>query len=757
MGPLCRQVDARLREEIAAAESALAAAPADKRPECDQAIQRLKTEYNDRVLALRILDPAMGSGHFLLRACQFLAEDIATHPFAADPEFAATQHTEPAITFWKRRVVERCLYGVDLNPLAVELAKLALWLETVSTERPLTFLDHHLRHGNSLVGAGITELDTLPSTGVLFQNAVSQQVVQKLPAMLAPLAEIRAMPSDTTTQVKAKEKLYRQTFDKVRRPFIKVADLWTATFFMPSKQHPNPKQYQETLDTLGSPVRFEKLTTEPWFQAALDRAQQADAVCFHWELEFPEVFFNDAGRKPGGGFDGVIGNPPYDVLSEKETRLDLAAFRKFIEHEPVYKPSIHGKNNLYKLFICRALSLLADGGRMGFIVPMALLGDDQSADLRKAMLGQGALTSVEAFPQKDDPQKRVFREAKLSTTIFTVVKAADKTTKEQPFVARVHPADRIEPSSPSLKLRTADIPLYDPENLSIVSCSQADWDLAARIMQSGRMTRLRDHAEFFQGEVNETNERAKGSLLAPPGKAGTLVTRGACICLYVSRPASQGTDLFLNVGRFLKGKGADTKAFHHKHRRIGLQESCPQNNFRRVIASLIPSGEFCNHKINYLPEHTCKLPLEFVLALLNSKLADWYFRLGSTNAAVSHYQLYNLPCPVFAMELTADDRKALAGAMKAVESGDMTLAFERVRLGLDEPPFSTAVRDLMVDVVQRIIAVERDRKMASRSARSALAPEAQPCQDLLDRLIYAMAGLTDDEARGLEERLARML
>lgn len=81
--------------------------------------------------------------------------------------------------------------------------------------------------------------------------------------------------------------------------------------------------------------------------------------------------------------------------------------------------------------------------------------------------------------------------------------------------------------------------------------------------------------------------------------------------------------------------------------RVAVQESSPQNNFRRVIAALIPQGEFCNHKINYVPGHKSVLPLKFIAGLLNSDLVDWYFRLGSTNAAVSHYQLHNLPCPSF--------------------------------------------------------------------------------------------------------------
>jgi hypothetical protein len=152
--------------------------------------------------------------------------------------------------------------------------------------------------------------------------------------------------------------------------------------------------------------------------------------------------------------------------------------------------------------------------------------------------------------------------------------------------------------------------------------------------------------------VNETIERAKGHLSNDPGR-GKLVTRGAALCLYITRPASQGADLLLDVAKFLQDKDPESKAFHHQHARVGLQESSPQNNFRRIIAAFVPAGEFCNHTVNYCPANKTRLDLNFLLALLNSKLADWYFRLGSTNAHVSHYQLYNLPCPIFADATTS--------------------------------------------------------------------------------------------------------
>jgi hypothetical protein len=314
----------------------------------------------------------------------------------------------------------------------------------------------------------------------------------------------------------------------------------------------------------------------------------------------------------------------------------------------------------------------------------------------------------------------------------------------------------IESGSPGLKLSTASIPLYDPVNFTIVSCSQDDWDLATKIMQSGRMTRLKEFTEFFQGEVNETNERARGNLTLNPDD-GKLVTRGASVCLYILRDASQGEDLFLRVEKFLEGRGEDTKAFHHRHRRIALQESSPQNNFRRIITAQVPVGEFCNHTINYCPEHKCTTDLRFVLALLNTKLADWYFRLGSTNAHVSHYQIYNLPCPIFADALGTADETLQHKSLDALASGDTEQVIALLRPALTDAPFSLAIRTIIIEAVNRIIAIEERRGEIPRSARSALAPEAQPYQDLVDKLFYKMAGLTAEEAIALEERLEKML
>jgi hypothetical protein len=190
---------------------------------------------------------------------------------------------------------------------------------------------------------------------------------------------------------------------------------------------------------------------------------------------------------------------------------------------------------------------------------------------------------------------------------------------------------------------------------------------------------------------------------------------------------------------------------------VALQESSPQNNFRRIIAAFVPAGEFCNHTVNYSPSNKSSIDLLFLLALLNTKLSDWYFRLGSTNAHVSHYQLYNLPCPKFASSLGSAERTLQDNVIGALNRGDLSTTFNLLEPMLAKHPYSVVIENVISEAAKKIINLEVERGDIPRSARSALDPKAQPYQDLIDRLFYVMAGLSEAEASAIEDRLTRML
>lgn len=553
LGPRCEEVDRSLRQEISDTEQQLSRSPAEDGSTLSAMLEKLREDFGERVLRIRVLDPAIGSGHFLLRACQYIAEQIATNPFAKEPLVEGLQGDEPTLTYWKRRVVETCLYGVDQNPLAVELAKLALWLETVAIEQPLTFLDYHFRHGDSLVGASLDVLRTLPDAPPVMTNYFEEQLHAGLPVLFQSLDTITSTPSNTVQEVKQKDRVFREKLEPVREPFRRLADLWCSTFFLPPKKRLTLDEYQKAVNELRNPGALRLLIKQSPFREALQALAAEGVVPFHWEIEFLEIFFNSKRRRANPGFDAIIGNPPYDVLSEKETGRDLSQVKEFYRFWPMYQPSFVGKNNLYKLFVCRMLDLLAEGGRLGLITPMPILGDEQASGIRKEILRLGAFTKIEAFPQKDNPAKRVFRDAKLSTAIVVVQKTENLQSREASFGLRVHGENKIEPGSPTMRLTSKDIPLYDPENMTVASCSQADWDLAVRIMHSGRLERLGSLCTQYQGEVNETNETPRGALSDHPD-TGPLVLRGSTICLYALREASQGEDLYLSEQCFLAGK-----------------------------------------------------------------------------------------------------------------------------------------------------------------------------------------------------------
>src|SRR5208282_1585819 len=271
-----------------------------------------ENSFAGEVLKLNICDPAMGSGHFLVEATIYLADHIVYHPttkFQAEFSKGVSQE-ETEMAYWRRRVVESCIYGVDLNPLAVELAKLSLWLTTISSDQPLNFLDHHLRCGNSLIGARLDQLGSLPQKkgnggaqqihftfGPDFKQAVAETIRQ--------IHEIEGQASLDVATVKAKEKRWEIEILPRLAPYKMVANLWTNTLF------DGPLSEEEYLAAAR-----QILVVVEENAGRLEETAACHLISrpyFHWELEFPEVFFNDDGTaKQNPGFDAVIGNPPWE-------------------------------------------------------------------------------------------------------------------------------------------------------------------------------------------------------------------------------------------------------------------------------------------------------------------------------------------------------------------------------------------------------------------------------------------------------------
>ncbi|HNC99035.1 MAG TPA: N-6 DNA methylase, partial [Myxococcota bacterium] len=273
------------------------------------------TDPVEALLRLSIVDPACGSGHFLLAAARRLAGHVARLMARGTP-------TPPDYRRALRRVVGACIYGVDLNPMAVELCKVALWMEALEPGRPLTFLDAHIRTGNALVGATRARMaDGIPDEAWDPIEGDNKEVAKRLKKRNKTGAQVGLFTNPTTTAIPTTAPTFETeddgTTDGLHRKAEgykswlstsnaerSLADLWTAAFLW-------PKQPGRDEDAAPTSDLWRTVKTN----AALIPAATTTTVhhlreqyrFFHWEVEFPSVFTR-------GGFDVVLGNPPWDQL-----------------------------------------------------------------------------------------------------------------------------------------------------------------------------------------------------------------------------------------------------------------------------------------------------------------------------------------------------------------------------------------------------------------------------------------------------------
>lgn len=340
-------------------------------------------EFADRVFELKILDPAMGSGHFLTSAVDYLAREIIdAQERQAAQEGVETVDEEHDINWARRQVAQRCIYGVDLNPLAVELAKVSLWLRTLAAEQPLAFLDHHLKTGNSLVGSDIeTVLDNGdPSNGteegqLTLQQSFDRTRRQALEYVTDQFEDLLAIDNETLDDIKEMEAVYDEVRDDpLYQQLIAVANVYTAEQFgldVPSDS------YERMAKALRDDS-WASVEEQDWYRSAQEMA--AERHFFHWELEFPIVFFQQDGtRFDYDGFDAIIGNPPWGADISKGGKEFLLKNHSSIESKP---------KDTYLFFISKSTNLLKEKGRLGFITPNTWLLINSADTFRKSILSK---------------------------------------------------------------------------------------------------------------------------------------------------------------------------------------------------------------------------------------------------------------------------------------------------------------------------------------------------------------------------------
>lgn len=427
---------------------------------------------------LRVLDPACGSAHFLVEAMRFLGQAlhrayVEEYGPKGPPQFRSTTgrgwdadwHASDeearaagseARAWCKRRIAERCLFGVDLNPTAVQLARVSLWIESLAGDRPLTYFEHHIRCGNSLLGSWMERLEEppLPQRGRgrraeerrslgIFQDHV-RRAIRKAACLRRTIDEAR--PQDLLREGIEPESLDEQAYKALLQEEAErtleaarlLFDLRSASAFVPEIW----SDWETLCSRVGSLEELRRWAEgRPWWPA-FQEVKERERF-FHWELEFPEVFLDE--ENPG--FDAVLGNPPwdkilpnrhefygqYDVLIRAFTGSDLdrrieelhgrsprlaqefEAYRDRINtiaavltrggdyrfHEwEIEGKTTGGHQDAFKFFVERAWRLVRHGGRVGLVVPSALYNNEGCTGLRHLLLERCAVERFYAFENR---------------------------------------------------------------------------------------------------------------------------------------------------------------------------------------------------------------------------------------------------------------------------------------------------------------------------------------------------------------------
>ena len=591
-----------------------------------------------QILTIRILDPAMGSGAFLVEACAFLGHAYEEALVAEGTCLPSDLGPEERAAI-KRRVAECCLFGVDLNPMAVQLARLSLWLTSLAHDRPLSFFDHHLRVGDSLVGAWVSSLRSAPRARgrrrrrdpslepTLFGSDLAEAALREILPARFKLDE----PNDTVEAVRQKERALAslEQPDSSLSKWKRVADLWCAVWFAERDVVPTAA-FGSLTDAILSSGGDLPLAARNRYLARASAVAVARRF-FHWELEFPEVFFDSDGRRlPTSGFDAIVGNPPWDMVradwggadERKRARDDDAGLVRFAREAGVYLARSGGHANRYQLFVERAITLLKPGGRFGLVVPSGFASDHGSSELRRLVFSRCALEGLVGF----DNRRALFPVHRSVRFLLVTGTAGSPTVRVGTRLGEVD-ATILESEEVGghswfpIHITPALIERLSGEDLAIPDL-RAPIDLAIAERAAGLFPPLGDpagwHARFGR-ELNASDDR---DILHPQGR-GLPVLEGKHIDPFRVRTGAvrwfaDPRDLERRLGR------------RHLRARLAYRDVASSTNRLTLIAAMLPARCASTHTVFCLKT---PLPLtgQYLLCgLFNSFVLNYLVRLRVT-------------------------------------------------------------------------------------------------------------------------------
>jgi hypothetical protein len=583
----------------------------------------------ERILDLRIVDPAMGSAAFLVSACRYLARAYERALVRAGTCSESDVSREDRAAF-RRLIAQRCLYGVDLNPTAVQLARLSLWLATLAAGKPLTFLDHRLVCGDSVLGASPSDVMRRPPQVRRGNRAAPTPLFPEIelePALaqaVAARAWIAATTDDTVDVVREKEDRL-QRLDGSR--WAAVADLWCSFLTWPA---PGPDA--RVFATLVDEIVQERRDFSRPISALIEQAGQISQArrFFHWTLQFPEAFFDKAGQPlENPGFDAVIGNPPWEVLNASD-----AGTRQFIRASGVYRHQSPGHINLYQLFVERALQLVKRSGRVGLLVPAGLASDHHTARLRRRLFETTAVDTLTGFDNRRAifPIHRSMRFLIYSaTTGHSTGEIKCRFGVDDPRLLEAIPDAGDRSGSPvyEVSLTPGFIAAVGGRHLTVPELRRrADVEILDAIVRRFRPLGDPDGWNLgFGRELNATDDRAHFHRNRP----GLAVLEGKHIEPFTVHLDRAQTRIAASAAATLLDP---RRTF--KRMRLAYRDVASKTNRLSLIAALIPPDVVTTHSLFCLKSEVAEVRQLFLCGVFNSFVANYLVRqvmtthLGST-------------------------------------------------------------------------------------------------------------------------------
>lgn len=661
--------------------------------------KELEEKTVDDLLGLKVVDPAMGSGHFLVASVDEIAkwvigilkdnpdaplqrlieedrQTIIIEQFKSGIKLNQDLLTDSIIL--KRMVMKRCVYGVDINPLAVELAKLSLWLDSFTIGTPLTFLDHHIRCGDALIGLWLEKI-----SGRAFESTLDAWTGTLSEVVSTLFWETSASADLTPEQVNQSRKSFQLVRERTESVRI-LLDLETASILDPDLG----KKLTKNVTLIHQVYEEGKKQKPDWWkkvEEALELAKRYRA--FHWEFEFPEAF-SEGDR----GFDLAIMNPPWDVVEPNEDDFFSVFYPRFrrMKSKPektkvvksllkqpeierayeLYEEAIErksafyrtsgefvrrggGKSDLWKLFLERALRLLAPGGSLSILIPSGIATDESAKQLRESLF-EGRIDSMYEFENKNGIFPDVHRSYKF------VLLNWRKTNPAVSFKAAFYLHDMKALAGMVEQEKFVDVPISvvkrsAPDSLSIPEVrNESHLEIFTKLYDLHPL--LSDSSKGWTvALVWELNRSTDSDLFRDDGKGWALV-EGKNFHQFM--PDYEKTAFTIDPVEGLE-RTSGVKFFAHNndriHRtcRLAFRDVASSTNVRAMIACILPPNTFCPHNATLtLPQVNGTTPegkeyaalIGYLGGIMNSFVFDFLMR-SRTSMHMSFFYVYQTPVP----------------------------------------------------------------------------------------------------------------